>query len=239
MCNFKKTTGINTIIHMKKILLIISIFVTYLSYSQETYNVGKTEYYYNQYYSTTGKPVVKRSETNKKIFLKSQGYNETPDGYQIDHIIPLSEGGADDPSNMQLLTISQHKSKTARERANRSNTSSTYSSTNSYYNNSTSNDSYGEPITTANYSRTENGKIIYKGTSGGEYYVNNSGNKVYVKNTTSNSTSTNYTSPSSSSTYSTPTYSTTSSSTSRDIQTGPRGGQYYINSNGNKTYVKK
>jgi hypothetical protein len=35
------------------------------------------------------------------------------------------------------------------------------------------------------------------------------------------------------------TYSGGSSSPSRSIQTGPRGGQYYINKNGNKTYVKK
>lgn len=218
---------------MKKILLIISIFITYLSNSQETYIVGKTEYYYNQYYSTTGKPAVKRNEANKKTFLKSQGYDETPYGYQIDHIVPLSEGGADDPSNMQLLTISQHKSKTARERANRSNTSTTYSSMNSY-SNTTSTNSYDAPVTTAKYSRTENGKIIYKGTSGGEYYVNSTGNKIYVKNISSNSSST-----SNSSTYSPSSYSTPPSSPSRNIQTGPRGGQYYINSNGNKTYVKK
>jgi hypothetical protein len=232
---------------MKKILLIICIFVNYLSYSQDTYVQGSTEYYNNQYYSTTGKPVVKRSETNKKIFLKSQGYTETPSSYQIDHIIPLSEGGTDDPSNMQLLTIRQHKEKTARERTNRSHSNSTYSSPNSYYNNSTYINSYEESITIANYSRTENGKIIYKGTSGGEYYLGDSGNKVYVKNSTPKSTSSNYYSNSSSSSsptsssYSNSTYSTPSSSTStsRDIQTGPRGGQYYINSNGNKTYIKK
>jgi len=28
-------------------------------------------------------------------------------------------------------------------------------------------------------------------------------------------------------------------SATKDIQTGPKGGQYYINSNGNKTYVSK
>ena len=54
---------------MKKILLIISIFMVYVSYSQETYTIDNTEYYYNQYYTTTGKPVVKRSEINKKIEL--------------------------------------------------------------------------------------------------------------------------------------------------------------------------
>jgi hypothetical protein len=35
-------------------------------------------------------------------------------------------------------------------------------------------------------------------------------------------------------------YTTTpSSSSSNTIYTGPRGGQYYINSNGNKTYVSR
>jgi hypothetical protein len=53
----------------------------------------------------------------------------------------------------------------------------------------------------------------------------------------------------SSSTYSTPTYSTYSSpsyststyslpSYSTPVYTGPRGGTYYFNSNGNKTYIK-
>ena len=53
----------------------------------------------------------------------------------------------------------------------------------------------------------------------------------------------------SSSTYSTPTYSTYSSpsyststyslpSYSTPVYTGPRGGTYYVNSNGNKTYIK-
>lgn len=228
---------------MKKLLLIIYTLITCFSYSQETYIVGKTEYFYNQYYSTTGKPVVKRSETNKRIFLKSNGYSEIPNGYQIDHIIPLSEGGSDDPSNMQLLTIEQHKTKTAKEKANRSNSS--YSLTKSFYNNSTTSNHYDEPITTATYSRTDtNGRLIYKGASGGEYYVSSNGNKVYVKNNNSNT----YTTPSNYS-YLTPTptyYSSTSSSTSssssstsRNIQTGPRGGQFYINSNGNKTYIKK
>lgn len=69
---------------------------------------------------------------------------------------------------------------------------------------------------------------------------------VSISNTSTNTNSTSgssatqsssstYTPSSSSSTY-TPTSSTTSS---RTIYTGPRGGKYYINSHGNKTYVRK
>jgi hypothetical protein len=36
-------------------------------------------------------------------------------GYEVDHINPLKCGGADKPSNMQWLTVKQHKAKTARE----------------------------------------------------------------------------------------------------------------------------
>lgn len=51
----------------------------------------------------------------------------------------------------------------------------------------------------------------------------------------------------SNSTWSTPSYSTPrynsypsyDFNSNRTIYTGPRGGQYYINSNGNKTYIKK
>lgn len=72
--------------------------------------------------------------------------------------------------------------------------------------------------------------------------------------TTTRTTSSNYSTPTyrSTSTYSAPiqrstytptytppvtTYSTPSYSSTQTIYTGSRGGQYYINSNGNKTYV--
>lgn len=48
---------------------------------------------------------------------------------------------------------------------------------------------------------------------------------------------TTYTTPTSTYTTPTTTYSTPAS-TSKTIYTGPQGGQYYINSNGNKTYIK-
>lgn len=63
--------------------------------------------------------MVKRSEANKRLFLKYKGLKSLPAGYEIDHIIPLSKGGTDCPSNMQLLTLVEHRKKTAKEASNR------------------------------------------------------------------------------------------------------------------------
>lgn len=156
------------------ILLLFGFFIS--SFAQETYKIGNTEYYYGKKYSTTGSPMVKRSEANKIKFLKSRGYSSTPYGYEIDHIKPLSEGGTNDPSNMQLLTKEQHARKTAAERASRSN--STYSSYPTYKSNSTyssTNNYYSTP------SSSSSGKTIYTGKRGGKYYINSNGNKTYIK----------------------------------------------------------
>src|SRR5438309_189870 len=37
-------------------------------------------------------------------------------GYEIDHRVPLYQGGADEPGNMRWLTTAEHRAKTARER---------------------------------------------------------------------------------------------------------------------------
>jgi hypothetical protein len=208
----------------KEIFLLSLVFFFIIScFSQETYKIGETEYYYNKYYSTTGKPMVKRSETNKSDFLKSKGYNKVPDGYEVDHIVPLSEGGTDDPMNMQLITKEQHASKTANEASKRSN--STFNNYPKYNTNATykSTNIYSSPTNT-------NDKTIYTGPKGGQYYINNNGNKTYINSNNSSS-------------YSTPKYNSTSTfknySSPKVIHTGPRGGNYYINSKGNKTYIKK
>lgn len=113
---------------MKHLMLATCLFVFNILLSQDnTYTLGTTTYEVNATYTTTGNPKVVRSEKNKKDFLKSLGYNKLPYGYEIDHIIPLSEGGTDDPSNMQLLTIEEHKKKTANERSRKSNKSKTRS----------------------------------------------------------------------------------------------------------------
>lgn len=186
-------------------------FVFSNSYSQDTYKVGNTEYYYGKVYSTTGKAMVKRSDANRAEFLKFQGYDKVPKGYEVDHIKPLSEGGTDDPSNMQLISKERHKVKTANEREYRSN--STMTSLPKYKSNSTYNSvDYSTPSST--------NKTIYTGSKGGQYYINSNGNKTYIKSNSSSTYQNNYSSP-------------------KTIQTGSRGGQYYINSNGNKTYIKK
>lgn len=81
--------------------------------------------------------------------------------------------------------------------------------------------------TTPNYTRNDNYSTVgnvnpYTGTPGTKPADN-----YYVAPST-------YTAP----TYSAPTYSSTSTY-STPVYTGSRGGQYYINSNGNKTYISK
>lgn len=101
---------------MKNIIILLSLFlISLLSYSQNTYKRGDTEYYTNQYYKT-GHPKVKRSQANRKIFLKRKGLDKVPNGYEIDHIQPLFKGGTDSPTNMQLLTKEEHLKKTKLER---------------------------------------------------------------------------------------------------------------------------
>ena len=81
-----------------------------------TYKVGSTTYESGQYYQT-GYPKVQRSSAVRSEFLSQRGYSSTPAGYQVDHIVLLSHGGADATYNMQLLPTSVHKAKTAQERA--------------------------------------------------------------------------------------------------------------------------
>lgn len=161
--------------HMNRFLSTLLLCVlTALSIAQNTYSVGNTEYYYDRTYSTTGLPMVKRSEANRAAFLRSQGYNSVPYGYEVDHIVPLSQGGSDDPSNMQLLTVEEHDRKTARERARTTNT--TYRSTPAYRSSYTPAPQYSAPSNYYAPSRT-----IHTGPRGGQYYINSNGNKTYIR----------------------------------------------------------
>ena len=142
--------------------------------SSSTYISGGTEYYTNEAYSKTGNPKVKRNMTTRSHFLHSLGYDKVPEGYEVDHIIPLSLGGSDTEDNMQLITREQHRQKTARERSNTSHTGlpSTYFSTPSLQPST-----FTPPSTTLPSSNRE----IHTGPRGGEYYINSNGNKTYIK----------------------------------------------------------
>lgn len=51
---------------------------------------------------------IERSYAAREAFLTQYGYNELPEGYEVHHIIPLSEGGADVPGNMVLVSEADH-----------------------------------------------------------------------------------------------------------------------------------
>ena len=142
--------------------------------NKQTYKVNGTTYVSGETYKTTGQSKVDRSSSAKNEFLKSKGYSKVPSGYQVDHKVPLSEGGADKPSNMQLISTEQHKIKTANERSSNTNPSDSTSS----YSNSTykSSNSYSTPSYSSGSSKT-----IYTGSKGGQYSINSNGNKSYVK----------------------------------------------------------
>lgn len=63
---------------------------------------------------------IKRSSSAKREFIKQTGYPKGRPGYVVDHIVPLSKGGADKPSNMQWQTKQEAKAKDKWERGGKS-----------------------------------------------------------------------------------------------------------------------
>jgi len=59
--------------------------------------------------------VKKRDPEVVERFLKKEGLTKTPKGKEIDHKVPLIDGGSDTVRNLQLLTEKQHADKTERE----------------------------------------------------------------------------------------------------------------------------
>lgn len=55
---------------------------------------------------------ITRSEATKAAFLNAHGIEET-EGWQVHHVVPLSEGGADDIHNMVLINPEDHRTITA------------------------------------------------------------------------------------------------------------------------------
>lgn len=171
-----KKTIINLVLFLLLLLTVNTIT------AQSTYTVNGTNYIYGEYYET-GYPKVKRNQANVDKFLKSIGYSFIPAGYQVDHIIPLSQGGTDTPSNMQLISIEQHKMKTAHEKKSSTKiytNKSSYNLFNQFNKYNYSNSNYTVPK--SNYNVTYSApKTIYTGPRGGKYYINGNGNKTYLK----------------------------------------------------------
>lgn len=56
---------------------------------------------------------IERDIDARNEFLAMNGYDSVPEGYEVHHIVPLSEGGADSPENMILVEESDHDKITA------------------------------------------------------------------------------------------------------------------------------
>lgn len=52
---------------------------------------------------------VERSPLVRQAFLEMHGLEDVPSGYELHHIIPLSEGGADAPENMIIVPEDVHR----------------------------------------------------------------------------------------------------------------------------------
>ena len=59
--------------------------------------------------------VKKRDPEVVERFLEKQGLTKIPKGKEVDHKVPLVDGGSDTVRNLQLLTEKQHADKTERE----------------------------------------------------------------------------------------------------------------------------
>ena len=66
-------------------------------------------------FTDTSDAKIKRSSSASRQFLKQNGFEKVPHGWQVDHVIPLCAGGPDTPDNMQLITIETHKKKTRQD----------------------------------------------------------------------------------------------------------------------------
>lgn len=96
---------------IKRILSLVLAILLVLSLASPVLAKSRSSSSGSKYYKSSGIK-IQRSTSAKQQFLKQKGYSKVPRGYEVDHIRPLSAGGRDTPSNMQLLTKTQHRAKT-------------------------------------------------------------------------------------------------------------------------------
>lgn len=57
----------------------------------------------------------KRKQSTVQRFLEKKGLTKVPRGKEVDHKIPLKDGGTDTLWNLHIIKKSSHKKKTASE----------------------------------------------------------------------------------------------------------------------------
>ena len=60
-------------------------------------------------------PKFQRKQETIQRWLELHGLKKIPKGYELDHKIPLSQGGTDTLRNLHLIKTKRHKIKTAKE----------------------------------------------------------------------------------------------------------------------------
>jgi hypothetical protein len=61
--------------------------------------------------------IVYRSRARRNLFRRMSGYPKGRPGYVVDHIVPLTCGGCDVPSNMQWQTLADSRAKDKTEKS--------------------------------------------------------------------------------------------------------------------------
>jgi 5-methylcytosine-specific restriction endonuclease McrA len=56
-----------------------------------------------------------RKQSTVKRFLEKRGLTKVPRGKEVDHKVPLKDGGSDTLRNLHLIKKTTHKRKTAME----------------------------------------------------------------------------------------------------------------------------
>ncbi len=134
LSRLRRSTSLRCVPEAKSCLQ-VAIAILFLLSSPNNAIAQKSTGHHKSTYSTSAKRDshgrIKRSESAKEKFMKQTGYPHGRPGYVIDHVVPLANGGRDDPSNMQWQTKADAKAKDKWERGQPARTSSKSSHTKS------------------------------------------------------------------------------------------------------------